>query len=616
MKKTFMAISITLFLLVAMSGFAGDAHVSKTGTLYLDKSKSFNGYHIFTSIGATSPELNATYLIDLEGNVVHRWLTPEHCATIYGYLLPNGNLVRGTAPHYVANGFVPALATGGVEYGGNRLQEVDWNNNVVWEVRHPQHRDVTRAEFQQITGLTDAQMNDEAAKAAANTTYANALISKYDRSEHHDFRKIYNKKLGKDTIIFINIRYLPTADVLKLGVDTTRTQRPTYPNAVTMDCISEVDVQTGQLVWDWCFQDHLIQNFDPAAQNYAADIANASYGGDIEEAFYRRVDVNVRTNQGTIGPHADWTHLNSLDYNADRDEVVFNSRQHSEFFVVDHNTTIAEAKGKKGDFLYRFGSPYNYASDDQLGVGKGKAKFPTYQSAEYTQIWGAHNIHWIPNGRPGAGHFLIFDNGPGRVGESYSAILEINGLDSSGKYVKELTSGYGGPAYPSGSTGLWQLVALAGQTMIKLSKQVVWGYSGMTHSFWSPYISGCERLANGNTQVTSGMYGHMFEVTPAGDLVWEYVSPLMAGNYVTETLGFDAAGKPIRGGAGMTHNSVFRSYRYAADFPGLVGKPLGSQGTITNPATYTGFGFGSVGVTYGGGGAGGTGGGAGGGAGY
>ena len=70
-----------------------------------------------------------------------------------------------------------------------------------------------------------------------------------------------------------------------------------------MDCISEVDIQTGQLVWEWCFEDHLIQNFDPAAKNYAADIANQSYGGDIEEAFYRRLDVNAKNNQGTVGPH-------------------------------------------------------------------------------------------------------------------------------------------------------------------------------------------------------------------------------------------------------------------------------------------------------------------------
>ena len=117
--------------------------------------------------------------------------------------------------------------------------------------------------------------------------------------------------------------------------------------------------------------------------------------------------------------------------------------------------------------------------------------------------------------------------------------------------------------------------------MMTVSKQIVWGYSAMTQSFFSPYISGCERLANGNTQITSGMYGHMFEVTPAGNLVWEYESPIMAGNYITDTLGLDQNGVPIIGGAGFTQNSVFRSHRYAPDFPGLAGKSLISQGTIT-----------------------------------
>jgi hypothetical protein len=619
MKKIFAVICL-LFLLMAMPGFAGDAHVSKTGTLYLDKSKSYNGYHLFTSLASTSPELGATYLIDLDGNVVHKWLMQEdHNISLHAYLLPNGNLLRGITPHHVAGGKIPAMAVVGIEYAGTKYQEVDWNGNVLWEVRHPNHRDITVAEFQQITGLTDAQMNDPAAVTAAAgagglvpTANQIKMMTKYDRSEHHDFKKIYNKKLGKETLLFVNMRYVPAQDVQKLGVNTTVVQRPTAA-AVSMDCVSEVDIQTGELVWDWCFQDHLIQNFSSTAQNYSVDIANQSYNGDIEEAFYRRMDVNVKTNQGSVGPHADWTHVNSFDYNADRDEVVVNSRQHSEFYVIDHNTTTAEAKGKKGDFLYRFGSPYNYASDYQLGTGLGKAKSPSFQSAEYTQIWGAHNIHWIPNGRPGAGHFLIFDNGSGRVGNTYSAILEINGLDTSGKYVKELTSGYGASSYPSGPTGFGQLFNMAGQTMMKVSKQIVWGYSAMPHSLSSPYISGCERLANGNTQVTSGMYGHMFEVTPTGNLAWEYVSPIMAGNYVSETLGFDASGMPFVGGAPYTQNSVFRSHRYAADYPGLAGRELRSQGTITSPATYTGFGFGATGITFGGGSSGGSSGGSGGG---
>ncbi|MEI7672099.1 MAG: hypothetical protein WCK00_08310, partial [Deltaproteobacteria bacterium] len=108
-----------------------------------------------------------------------------------------------------------------------------------------------------------------------------------------------------------------------------------------------------------------------------------------------------------------------------------------------------------------------------------------------------------------------------------------------------------------------------------------------------PYISGCERLANGNTQITSGMYGHMFEVTPAGNLVWEYVSPLMSTNYIQETLGLGSDGTPTKGGPALTWNSVFRSHRYAPDFPGLTGKSMISEGTITEPVTFTGFGFGS-----------------------
>ena len=594
MKKKLMAVGILLLLLAAIPAFAGDTFLSPTGTTYWDKAKSYNGYQLFTSLAGSNPYLAGTFLIDMEGNVLHNWLMQQdHLVVAHAYLLPNGNLIRGIMPLYINNGTMPGLGSVGMPNAGVKYQELDWNGNIIWERRHPQHRDVTRAEFQQITGLTDAQMTDMAAMKAANTKYTIALTGKYDHSEHHDFKKIYNKKLGKDTIMFINNKYVPEADVLQLGVNTTRTQSPQYPKAVQYDCISEVDIQTGQLVWEWCFEDHFIQNFDPAARNYSVDIANQNYGGDIDEAFYRRFDVNARNNQGSVGPRSDCTHLNSMDYNADRDEVVFNSRQYSEFYVVDHNTTTAEAKGKKGDFLYRFGSPYNYASDDQLGEGKGKAKFPSYLSAEYTQIWGAHNIHWIPNGRPGAGHFLIYDNGVGRVTSgSYSAILEINGLDASGKYVKELTAGYGGPTYPSGSTGFFQLFAMAGQTAMKVSKQIVWGYSAMTGSFYSPYISGCERLPNGNTQITSGMHGHLFEVTSAGDLVWDYTSPIMMGDYVTASLGLDKNGKPLMGGPGMSTNSVFRAHRYAPDFPGLVGKELFNSGTFTKPATFTGFGFG------------------------
>ena len=166
---------------------------------------------------------------------------------------------------------------------------------------------------------------------------------------------------------------------------------------------------------------------------------------------------------------------------------------------------------------------------------KGKAKFPSYFSAELTQIWGAHNIQWIPNGRPGAGHFLIFDNGVGRV--AARSVFGDPGDQRLGR-LWEVCEGTERRVWwthlSERQYRFFQVLAMAGQTMMNLSKQVTWGYSAMLARFFSPFVSGSERLANGNTQITSGMYGHLFEVTPAGNLVWEFRESDHAGNYVTD----------------------------------------------------------------------------------
>jgi hypothetical protein len=44
-------------------------------------------------------------------------------------------------------------------------------------------------------------------------------------------------------------------------------------------------------------------------------------------------------------------------------------------------------------------------------------------------------------------------------------------------------------------------------------------------SFHSPFISGAHRLPNGNTFIDSGAQGRFFEVTPVGEIVWEYWNP-------------------------------------------------------------------------------------------
>ncbi|KHF31639.1 hypothetical protein CM49_06147 [Paenibacillus sp. P1XP2] len=46
-----------------------------------------------------------------------------------------------------------------------------------------------------------------------------------------------------------------------------------------------------------------------------------------------------------------------------------------------------------------------------------------------------------------------------------------------------------------------------------------------SYRFYSPYISSAQRLPNGNTLITEGADGRIFEVTREHELVWEYISP-------------------------------------------------------------------------------------------
>jgi len=59
------------------------------------------------------------------------------------------------------------------------------------------------------------------------------------------------------------------------------------------------------------------------------------------------------------------------------------------------------------------------------------------------------------------------------------------------------------------------------------NNEKVWSYKARDNpqSFFSPHIGGCQRLESGNTLICEGAKGCVFEVTPAGDVVWEYISP-------------------------------------------------------------------------------------------
>ncbi len=111
------------------------------------------------------------------------------------------------------------------------------------------------------------------------------------------------------------------------------------------------------------------------------------------------------------------------------------------------------------------------------------------------------------------------------------------------------------------------------------SEKALWSYTAPNKKdFNSGYISGAQRLANGNTLVCSGADGIFFEVTADKEMVWKYINPLRKGTPGFETNG----GLPMKGqgGGAPTAGAVFRAYRYAPNYPGLAGRNLKATMTV------------------------------------
>jgi len=364
--------------------------------------------------------------------------------------------------------------------------------------------------------------------------------------------------------MYIANKDLTHDEVIAVGADPP--WREDYTGS-QMDCIVEVDM-AGNVVWEWWFFDHLVQDLDPTKDNYVED-------GKTIADYPGKLDINWG-----MPVSRDWLHCNSMDYNEELDRVVINSVQ-GEFYVIDHGATfiagnpeasIALAASSVGDFLYRFGDPARYDQGDP-------PYFPPNwlePSTGHKQMGGTHDIQWIRAAHytggpvlPGAGNFLIFDNG-GYLYQStnQSKILEINPyLDAegndTGNYVNPPDAGY------HWSAEGWD--RYTHQYPRNTSNQIIWTYASKSNQgFFSHYISGCQRLPNGNTMIDAGAWGHFFEVTPEGEIVWEYINPVTLGSIVT-----------ILPDAFGNYNSVFRAYRYGPDYPGLAGKDLTPKGTIT-----------------------------------
>jgi hypothetical protein len=302
----------------------------------------------------------------------------------------------------------------------------------------------------------------------------------------------------------------------------------------------------GEIVWEWHLWDHLIQDFDASKENFGnpadhPELLDINLGRPLPPQITEdsmeilHAKGHPWRNQTAYNRGSDVFHFNALNYHADLDQIALSSQVLSEIFIIDHSTTSTEAashlggrSGKGGDFLYRWGNPQNYRRGDSTDQ----------------VLFHQHDIQWIMEDYPGGGNLLVFNNdipgGPDSL--NYSAVYEFSPpLNNAGNYDLS-EDGVFGPEGPS-----WTYVAPD------------------TVSFFSGFISGAHRMPNGNTFISEGARGRSFEVTPNGEMVWEYLNPYRGD--IREPNGDPVSFMP------MTF-SFFRSTFIPANHPALVDRTL------------------------------------------
>lgn len=261
--------------------------------------------------------------------------------------------------------------------------------------------------------------------------------------QHHDWARLPNG----DTLVLSNLIHEVKGFRLPRVLD---------------DVVYEVSPQ-GEIVWKWVASDHIGEfGFTPEQLQLVRNADTADY-----------LHLN---NMKVVGPNH-W--FAEGDSRFAPDNILIDSRNANFIAIIDRKT---------GMIAWRLGPNYPMANTPPTSR---KVPRPLDRTS------GQHDAHIIPEGLPGAGNLLVFDN--------------------------EGEGGY--PPVPLSVTGGSRVLEID-----PIKEQIVWQYTGQDSgapdwSFRSTHISSARRLPNGNTLICEGQSGRAFQVTRDGEIVWEYVNP-------------------------------------------------------------------------------------------
>ncbi|MCD1296018.1 aryl sulfotransferase [Methanocella sp. CWC-04] len=247
-------IAILNSIIIGPYGFSPSPYPAVT---VYEKDMAFNGYTLYSSLAGDKSmgSEGVVYLVDMEGNIVHRWLT-DHVPGDHGHLLPDGTLLFSGV---VNTGPSPGGGKGGV------IQEIGWNGTVLWEYSDDRmHHDHFRmpdgntlaivweslpADFSGripggIPGTEDAgsMWSDAIIEIDRN----GSVVWEWHCHEHLDPEKYTIHSLDKrNEWTHVNsVKYIPAGNMFNGRESILISIRE-------LDTVAIIDKGTGDIVWEW-----------------------------------------------------------------------------------------------------------------------------------------------------------------------------------------------------------------------------------------------------------------------------------------------------------------------------------------------------------------------------
>lgn len=238
----------------------------------------------------------------------------------------------------------------------------------------------------------------------------------------------------------------------------------------------------GVIVWKWIASEHL--------REFGISDEGMSILHKVLSNGFTGIGFLTLNDMKPLGANK-WSEAGDTRFNPDN--IIIDSREASFIAIISKKT---------GKVVWRLGPDYQkiWKHSIRPGFGAELSLEPVFSDKvprPIDQTSGQHDANMIPEGMPGAGNLLVFDN------EGPSGFPSIRLNHHVGSRVLEINP---------------------------ITKEIVWQYTAEDSNqpdweFFSAFISSARRLPNGNTLIDEGMNGRFFQVTPRGEIVWEYVNP-------------------------------------------------------------------------------------------